>query len=63
MENTYSVAEFLEAYSEATQTTKIDHFVVNSFDQLTIFTENSIIDFCLGSYYGSSSVSQLLITK
>ena len=35
LENTYSVSEFLEAYLELSQTTKIEHFleIVNSFDK------------------------------
>ena len=46
MENTYFVAKFSEAYSEPCQRTKTEHFVeiVNSFEPLTIFTENSILD-------------------
>ena len=62
MENTYFVAKFSEAYSESSQRTKTEHFVeiVNSFEPLTIFTENSILDVWLGYEYNSSSVSQLL---
>ena len=46
-ENTYSVAEFSEAYSEASQTTKIEHFVetINSLELLAIFAEHSILEF------------------
>ena len=45
-ENTYSVAELSEVYSETSQTIKIYHFVeINkSFKPLTVFTENFILD-------------------
>ena len=38
-------------YLESNQTSKIEHFVeiINSFEPLTIFTENSILDVWLGS--------------
>ena len=47
LEHIYVVAELSEAYSEPSHTTKIEHFVVivNSFEPLTIFTENSLLDF------------------
>ena len=46
LESTYVVSELSEAYSEPSQTTKIEHFVVivNSSELLTIFAENSILD-------------------
>ena len=47
LENTYSVAEFSEVYSKPSHTTKIGHFVeivINSFEPLTIFAENTILD-------------------
>ena len=40
------VAQFSEAYSEPSQTTKIEHFMetLTSFKPLTNFAENSFLD-------------------
>ena len=46
MKHKCSIAEFSEVYPEPSRITKIEHFVkiVNSFERLTSFAENSFVD-------------------